>query len=273
MTTAAKKSRTRNGANGQADPLAEARAYEEAIATEAAQIRGDATDLTPDLYLKLWPLLRRPIPEAFIVKTGVTKGKPYESTGVKSTQVLMNRMDNVLTPLWWWDEIVYLGDPSTAGERGKVAEIVVHVGSDRTCPLVSRSSPGGVNQASTLGNLFKGTRTNAAKRAFAAHGPGHEVYLGAVDADFDPDTSTAAAKAQERGQVPPPVDRIDADRAAELRDAFDRVGADAKKLKIKMQSLGVSATSVNQALASLTPAQADEIEAWLNAQADAEATA
>ncbi|MCW2953240.1 MAG: hypothetical protein JWQ48_2410 [Conexibacter sp.] len=169
--------------------LAEAIRSEEAIRDEAIALRGDATILTPGLFLALEPLLRRPIPAGFITRVGVVTGKPYASTGVRSAQVLVDRMNNVLTPLWWWDEVEWFDD-------GRVAEVTVCVGMLGGQVLVRRSSRGGVDRGSTRGNVFKGSETNAAKRAFAAVGPGHEVYLGA--ADLDPDTNEEAAKAQEQ---------------------------------------------------------------------------
>ena len=83
--------------------MAEAVRYEQTIAEEAAQIRGESTVLTPDLFLRLYPLLCRPIPQGFIQRVPPTKGKPYPSTGIRSVQVQIDRMNNVLTPLWWWD--------------------------------------------------------------------------------------------------------------------------------------------------------------------------
>lgn len=162
------------------------------LAERAEGIRGDASSLTPELFLKLWPLLREPIPSGFIQRVGRTTGKPYDSTGVRSEQVLIDRMNNVLTPLWWWDDVEWLED-------GKVAEVTVCVGELGGRVLLKRSSRGGVDRGSTKGNIFKGSETNAAKRAFAKIGPGHEVYLGA--ADLDPDTNEDTANAQQGGGV------------------------------------------------------------------------
>lgn len=176
-----------NGA-GADDPRALAVAGEHAIADEAAGIRADATELTPELFLKLWPLLRRPIPAGFIQSVGKTQGKPYPSTGVRSVQVLIDRMNNVLTPLWWWDEVSY-------EDGGTIAYVTVCVGDAATrTSMFDRSSAGGVDRGSTAGNIRKGSYTNAAKRAFAAVGPGHEVYLGTTDLDPDVDEDAAGAQ-------------------------------------------------------------------------------
>lgn len=169
--------------------LADALASEQQLAERAAEIRADATALSRELFLALQPLLRTPIPAAFISTTPAVKGKPYPSTGVKSVQVCIDRMDNVLTPLAWG---IY--DDYASDGRLCYVTIAVHDGSGET--LASRSSWGGVNQASTEGNLRKGSFTNAAKRAFGMLGVGHEIYLGA--SDHDPDTDTDAAKAQGR---------------------------------------------------------------------------
>jgi hypothetical protein len=186
--------RTQQKANGrpvETDMLAAAITHEEAIRAEAEAIRGDASELTPALLRKLRPLLRKPIPSAFIQSVGVVKGKPYESTGIKSVQVQMDRLDNVLGSDWW-------GYTRTFHDDGRLCEVVAWVGSDPERPLVRRDSFGGVNQASTTGNLYKGSFTNAAKPCFARLGPGWEVYVGATD--FDPDTDAEAAQAQAEGQ-------------------------------------------------------------------------
>lgn len=167
--------------------LIEALESEREIAAEAQAIRNGATELTQELFLQLWPLLRKPIPDGFIVTTGVVKGKPYSSTGIKSVQVQVTRMDNVLTPLWWWDKTEYHSE-------GRLARVRVGVNAYGQTPLYVREAWGGVDRASTEGNLHKGSYTNAAKLAFARIGPGWEVYVGATD--FDPDTDESAAKQQ-----------------------------------------------------------------------------
>lgn len=268
--------------NGQADPLAQAISYEQAIADEAAEIRGDAAELTPELYMQLRPLLRKPIPSAFIVTTGKTEGKPYPSTGVKSLQVLTDRMDNVLTPFWWGYDVEFIGpdgvDARGVPNAGRLAEVTVWVGPDRERALIVKRSRGGVNQASTIGNLFKGSETNAAKRAFAAIGPAWEVYVGA--ADFDPDTDEDAAgqqRAVEQTQAQTlPV--IDGDRVAQLTDlaaswVTAAEGEDEQKKRttqitrlLRSEGLTGAIETVTQGLARLTPGQADNVEAWLREQ-------
>lgn len=247
-----------SGRNGtpRHDPLAEAIRCEEAVAAEAAEVRREAPELTPLLFGLLRPLLRRPIPAGLIVSTPKLAGKPYASTGIRSVQTLIDRMDAVLTPLWWSDEAVHY-------EGGKLCRVIVTVGNPGQ-PFFSRESYGGVDRASTIGNLWKSSYTNAAKLAIARVGPGHEVYLGATD--LDPDVSEDAAKAQER-EAPPAVQTISADDAAKLRDLFDAREDEGKvdALKLRLGAMGVSAKSVNQGFASLTPSQAAELEGWLAA--------
>lgn len=256
MSTATAKSNGKaKTPEAQADPLAEAIAYEQSIAELAVNIRAEATDLTPALFMELLPLLRKPIPPGFIVTTEAVKGKPYPSTGIKSLQVQIDRLDNVLGPLNWFWLTEWFDDGRTASVEVSVVDEVGHT-------LVARRARGGVNQASTTGNLYKGSETNAAKLAFARLGVGHEVYLGA--ADFDPDVDEDAAKEQAKVEPAPQVERIDADRAAHLRDLFDKSDIDAKKLQTKLGALGVAnVRSVNTGLASLTPGQAAELEEWL----------
>lgn len=273
MTTSSTKAPTSKGAsngNGQTpDPLAQAIAYEQAIADEAATIRDDATELTHGLYLQLLPLLRKPIPPGFIKTVGVTDGKPYPSTGVSSVQVQMTRMDNVLTPLWWELVDVYEQD-------GKLCRATVFVEfADRKVPL-TRASWGGMNRGSTIGNLYKGSFTNAAKRAIAMVGPGQEVYLGATD--YDPDVSEEAAADQAKADPVAQVETIDGDRVAALTDIaqawvtkIDDKDEQAKRTKqitrlLRSEGLTGEIKSVTAGFARLTPGMADSVETWIKGQ-------
>ncbi|MGI8873603.1 MAG: hypothetical protein ACR2KP_04620 [Egibacteraceae bacterium] len=237
--------------------LAAAITSEAAIGTEARKIRGDATEITPALFLELWPLLRRPIPPALIVTTGIVEGKPYPSTGVKSLQVLTDRMSLVLTPLWWWHEVEYL----EANPVGSLAAVTVFVGlryEDPRVVLCQATSRGGVDRASTLGNLYKGSLTNAAKRAFAEIGPGHEVYLGATD--LDPDVSEDAARAQEQPEKQaakqPPIGE---ERAAKLADIIAGSPLTPMDVANKLRAFGI------KSLADATEAQGLAVVEWVEA--------
>lgn len=248
--------------NGHDPALAEAIAYEQQIAEEAAAIRGDAQELTPELYMKLWPLLRRPIPAGFIQTVPQTTGKPYDSTGIKSVQVCIDRMDNVLTPLWWRDEVEYEND-------GKLATVTVVVGGggNLQAPLVKRSSRGGVERGSTTGNVYKGSYTNAAKLAFARVGPGHEVYLGATD--FDPDVDPDAAEQAEREAGKEPA-TVGTDIAGKLIDRAWKIEAAKKNLQLAAshaagRDVGDCSTKAKavKALGSLTYPQGEQLERWI----------
>jgi hypothetical protein len=188
--------------------------------------------LTRRLYLQLLPLLRRPIPAGFIVTTGVVTGKPYESTGIKSLQVQIDRLDNVLTPLAWGWSVEYEQD-------GQLAHARAWVGADPDEPFVVREARGGVNRGSTIGNLYKGSETNAAKLALARLGPGHEVYLGA--ADFDPDVDVDAAKEQAKTQGEETGPRkLPAEKVETLKATITEAGLD-PFLEMKLRSFGVAA--------------------------------
>lgn len=243
--------------------IAEAIAYEEEIRQRAETIwdeKDDWENLTPDLFRQLRPLLREPIHQGFIQKVGQVTGKPYESTGIRSVQVQMDRLDNVLGPHNWGYRAEYRDD-------GKLCHVTAWVGDkDPSSSPIVRDSWGGVNRGSTDGNIWKGSFTNAAKLAFARLGPGWEVYVGA--ADFDPDTDEDAAAVQEAVEPAPPVPGIAPESLLMLRERFDNlIGEDKEKLKqfkVKLGSLGVSARSRDTALASLTPAQAIDLDEWFD---------
>jgi hypothetical protein len=258
----------RPGANGQPtkievtpEQLAAAAEYETAIAAEADAIweaHGDDAPLTPGLFRKLRVLLRRPVHEGFISEVSAGKGKPYPSKGIRSIQVQIDRLDNVLHEGNWGWRTDYLDD------NGTLAEVTAWVGPE-DAPLFVRRARGGVDRGSTAGNTHKGTETNAGKPCLARLGVGHEVYLGLTD--LDPDVSEEAAEVQ--GNVAP-VAQMAADSVGVLRDHYEAVKAEAgdeaefvKRAKLKLGSLGVSAGSLGRALAAMTPAQGADFDAWL----------
>lgn len=177
----------------------EAATYEEGIGAEAATVRlqhstryghdGGEPPMTRELFIALWPLLRRPIHAGHIIATTKAKGKPYESDGVRSVQVLIDRMNNVLTPLYWRITREY-------EDAGKLCLVTVRVIDIDGQVLAEGQSYGGMDRANTAGNLRKASFTNAAKLAFAAIGPGHEVYTQAID--YDPDLLPGAIEDQNR---------------------------------------------------------------------------
>lgn len=243
--------RSRGAANQNGDALAAAMASEEGIAAEAAVIRGENVGIDAALFLKLAPLLRRSIPAGFIQTLGSMTGKPYDSTGIKSVQVQINRMDNVLTQLGWRDHVEY-------HDGGKVARVRVQVVTLDGTVLAEREAWGGVNQASTEGNRYKGTYTNAAKVAFARLGPGHEVYVGATDLDPDVHEQTAAQQVRKGAEPERPVDSPEVSSArdsalAMCKEVLDRGLLTKDAIKARLVAAGATdTTSSLVAIASLS---------------------
>lgn len=263
-----------------AEEFAAAAAAEQKIATEAAVIRDDAEGdpaLTAALFMKLYPLLCKPIPSAYIQKIGKTEGKPYESTGIRSVQVQIDRMNNVLTPLWWWDDVQFEKD-------GKVAIVTVCIGDPNAPgavePLVRRSSRGGVGRASSEGNLYKGSYTNAAKLAFARIGPGHEVYLGA--ADLDPDVNQEVAdqaptgnggngSPQSQAKVGIDIARQIVERAGEVPNAINNLRLSASHIiGTDIGELEDPGEAAEKLAESLTFPQAERLQNWIERKAKEE---
>lgn len=238
------------------EAMTEAIASENAIAAEATAIRGEATELTPELFFKLYPLLCRPIPKAFIQTVPPTKGKPYESTGIRSVQVQINRMNAVLTPLWWADRTEY-------HEDGKLARVEVMVGNGT--PMLTRSSWGGVGQASNAGNLRKGSYTNAAKLAFARIGVGAEVYVGATD--LDPDVDRDLAEQAEGKSEPSTIGKEIAKKM--VTRAFSNPKAKAQlqlaASHVVESDIGDCSTvaKATASLAALSFSQAERVDNWI----------
>lgn len=281
--------------NGLPQTIEEALAYEEAIREEAVAIRmshdseegarAGAFLMTPDLWLALRPLLRRPIPEAFIRSIPKITGKPYPSTGISSVQVQTNRMDNVLTELGWWLEDSY-------SEGGKLCRVTVYVGdagsqggeiwtpedpegkrerlSDRRF-LLRRSSYGGVGQGSSLGNVHKGSFTNAAKRALAFVGPGHEIYLGTTDLDPDVNSDVGEeAPAKKPGTITKTRAKAIVDRAFEAGVESSRLRLAAMRFanKTDLGDCSTKAKATDVLAGTLSSEQAERLETWLSDQAE-----
>ena len=210
--------------------------------------------------MELWPLLKRPIPPAFIQTVGVTKGKPYASTGVRSVQVQIDRLNNVLTPLWWWDSVTYEQD-------GKLAHVAIWVGDQMTGEaIIGRRSSGGVNQGSTIGNVHKGSYTNAAKVAIARLGPGHEVYVGATDLDPDVDADLANQTDQPADAEKPVGNGI----AGKLVDRIWSVPAAKEKARLAIShaangDVGEVNTKpkAKKVIAALNFQQAERLDRWI----------
>ena len=232
--------------------LAEAIESEKDIATRAKGIRNGSADLTRELFLELWPLLREPIPEGFLSTVPKQTGKPYDSTGITSVQVQITRMDNVLTPLWWWDKVEY-------HDEGCLARVRVGVNGYGEKPLYAREAWGGVDRGSTKGNIYKGSYTNAAKPAFARIGPGWEVYVGATD--LDPDVSAQAAKAAakaSRSSEPSGPRLLTDDEREKVLVTIEQAGGGADRVALLLGAVGV------EDAAELTTAHAFELRKLLD---------
>lgn len=242
---------------------AEALAAEDKLAEAAAKLRGEGFDgLTHDIFLKLWPLLRAPIPPAFIVTVGRTEGKPYPSTGIKSVQVQIDRLNNVLTPFGWRDDAVYQ-------EGGKLCKATVEILDGAGNVLLARSSYGGVGRGSSAGNIYKGSYTNAMKLAIARIGVGHEIYCGA--ADMDPDVSADLAKtpaAAETATISKAMARKLVDKAWEAGES-ERLRLAASRLIERDVGDCDTKAKAARALEALDFEQAGKLETWLDERAEA----
>lgn len=237
------------------ETLAQALVQEQRIADEAAEIRGDQVGMTPELFVKLRSLLRTPFHDGLITSLGVCDGKPYASTGLRSVQVQHDRMNNVLTEVGWNELIEY-------HEEGKLAQVIVRVVDLDGNVIFARESWGGVNRGSTLGNLRKGSYTNAAKVAFARIGPGREVYIGATG--FDPDVDESAAKEQvksPRAETPgKPAEEtpLSAEQCDRVRVSVLDAGVDEKTRKLWLVAVGAESWE------TLTIKQAWDLKEKLN---------
>lgn len=206
-----------------------------AQALEAETINGDEAlliragqPLTPYVLECLRGCLMAPIPGAFIVEEPPVKGKPYASTGISSVQVQIDRLNYVLGPTNWLDNAHF----EDSGKVCRVTLMVLGLGGSPALPdgvITQRSSYGGVNQASTEGNRYKGSYTNAAKLAIARLGPGHEIYVGA--ADLDPDTNPEIAEIQgaEPDAPTPAVKTISDDQIGSLTEMGQHLDTDGKR--------------------------------------------
>lgn len=246
----------------QVDPLAWAIAYEAEIAMAAmATLKAHDAMLDAATFLELRPLLLKPIPAGFVKTVGVTKGKPYESTGVSSLQVQIERMDNVLTPMGWRERCTF-------NEDGTLCHTVIEVGA-ADAPLFTRESYGGVDRGSTKGNIFKGSRTNAGKLALALVGPGHEIYLGAADLDPDVNQQIAEHEVKPTGK-PASHTNIGPSIAGKLVDRAWKVPAAKNALQLAAshaadRDIGDCSTqeAAVEGLAGLNYDQAEKFDRWL----------
>lgn len=167
---------------------------EAATALRAAQSYDGV--LSNALYLALEGLLFEPIDPRYIKTLPPIQGKPYESTGIRTAQVQVDRLNAVLGGPHWRKLLHYEDGGGTCHAHVIVGNNLGHATLDALGGLlqgdadllVHRSGWGGHARAKDAGDRRKGAETNALKRTIAQVGPGHEVYC----LDFDEDANPTA---------------------------------------------------------------------------------
>jgi hypothetical protein len=159
------------------------------VAERAATIRA-AHDyngtLTAPMVVDLTGVLHEPTPARYVKHIPATEGKPYESTGLNSAQFQIDLMNAGYGRAHWRVLRHY-----PAGKDGFICKVVVVVGNnlvaatlDTAGELVAGDAEilaiseewGSVKNASSPADSYKGSATNAIKRALAAFGPGSDVF-------------------------------------------------------------------------------------------------
>ncbi len=163
-------------------------AHLEALAARAKEIRGPGYDgsLTVALLIDLGELLRQATPAKYVKFIPPATGKPYPSIGLNSAQFQIDVMNAVLGRPHW--RILRHYPP---GKDGFICKVVVLVGNrlaaaslDDHGELIAADADilgvgqewGAVKHATTPADAYKGSATNATKRAIAEFGPGADVY-------------------------------------------------------------------------------------------------
>lgn len=168
---------------------------------DAEAIKGDEAykdsggKMTGPLYDALEPLLFKPTPPVYIEHRPKGEGNPYPTTGLKSTQIQVDRMNDVLGRRHWRTLLFY-------SQNGTLCKAVVIVGNDlhwarldehgellpytvvdagdtkeiREADIVALHEGWGGWKSNKLGDTFKSAETNALKRVLARFGPGADVY-------------------------------------------------------------------------------------------------
>lgn len=182
------------------------------LGEQAKTIRGSLSydgSMTPKLLVELEPLLAAPLNPRYIEHTPPLKGKPYASTGVRSVQVQVDRLNEVLGAAHWrvlyhyanqgqlCKAVLIVGNDLHRARLDEAGELVpfVEAGSVDAVGqgvfhaeiLATREGWGGHAQGRSTGDYYKGSETNALKRVIARIGPGSEVYR----LDFDDDVNLA----------------------------------------------------------------------------------
>jgi hypothetical protein len=190
------------------------------LAAKAKEARGPGYDgtLTAALLIELGELLRLPTPARYVKFIPPATGKPYPSIGLNSAQFQIDVMNAVLGRPHWRILRHY-----PAGKDGFMCKVVVLVGNrlaaaslDEHGELIAGDADilgvgqewGAVKNATTPADAYKGSATNATKRAIAEFGPGADVYrkdfedenVGGTGALHAP--AAGAPIAQQGGQQP-----------------------------------------------------------------------
>lgn len=183
--------------------------------------------LTVKLFRRLGPLLREPINPRDIVTTGpADRGKPMVTTGIRSVQVQVDRLSQVLgdahyrliphhTPDGQRCRMhVVIGNDlqwcrvDAAGELQPYTLLEGTVGGDGIAPyagvkyaevIAHADGWGGHARGSAPGDIWKGSETNAGKRVIARVGPGNHVY--ALDFEDDPQDGRTPPKQRAKAKT------------------------------------------------------------------------
>jgi hypothetical protein len=159
------------------------------VAQRAATIRAEHDydgALSTQMVVALTGVLHEPTPARYVKHIPATTGKPYESTGLNSAQFQIDMMNAGYGRAHWRALRHY-----PAGRHGFICKVVVVVGNnlvaaglDDAGELVAGAAEilaiseewGSVKNASSPADSYKGSATNAIKRALAAFGPGSDVF-------------------------------------------------------------------------------------------------
>lgn len=231
-----------------AEVLAEHDRLDDTRGERAAEILSDAGydgSLTSAMLAKLQPLLDEPINPRHIVTTGpAERGKPITTTGIRSVQVQVDRLREVLGASHYrllphhteqgdrcrmhvvigndlqWCALTPAGElqPYTV-VPGSVANATgaVYAGVERAEVLAHADGWGGHQRGSAPADTWKGAETNAAKRVIARLGPGAHVYR--LDFEDDPHQPEIASQ---RARAPrPPKPAAEQPAQADPQEALD----------------------------------------------------
>jgi hypothetical protein len=159
------------------------------IATDADAIRKKAKyagRLTAKVLVALGEVLRRPTPGKYVQHIPRQPGKPYDSTGLTSSQYQICYMNAAFGRAHWrmlrhyptqragflCKVVVIVGNNLVSASLDADGELIVN----KADVLALSEEWGSVTYAAAPGDAYKGSATNASKRALAAFGPGSDVF-------------------------------------------------------------------------------------------------